>query len=95
MIARPKTVFSLEAFNEGFGNFLRHFDFTSQLKKIRCPTLVLGGQQDWICGPQQSKIIAKLIPKAKLKIFKNSSHFISVDVHDQYIKIIKNFLKKK
>ncbi|MES2217790.1 MAG: alpha/beta fold hydrolase [Pseudomonadota bacterium] len=93
--SKSKSIYSHEALNEGFGGFLRNFDFIPKLKKISCPTLVLAGEKDWICRPSQAKTIAKHIPNSQLKIFKNSSHAISVDVHDQYIKIIKNFLKKK
>jgi proline iminopeptidase len=87
-----KSVFSHQAMNEGFKSTLRHFDFISKLKKITCPTLVLAGQDDWICPPQQSKIIAEHIPNAKLKIFKNCGHALAVDAHGIYIKTIKQFL---
>lgn len=89
------TVWSHEALNEGFGNFLRKYDFVPHLKKITCPTLVLAGKHDWICPPNQSKIIAEHIPNATLKIFNNSSHAVSVDAHKGYIKEIKQFLLKK
>lgn len=89
-----KTVWSHQALNQGFGGFMRKYDFIPKLNKIICPTLVLAGQNDWICSPTQSKVIAKNIPNAKLKVFKNASHAIAVDAHDEYIKIIKKFLKK-
>ncbi len=88
-----KTIWSYEALNKGFGDFLRRYDFIAKLKKISCPTLVLAGQEDWICSPAQSKIIAKHIPQAKLKIFKKAGHALSVDAHEQYIKTIKKFFK--
>jgi proline iminopeptidase len=91
--SKSKTVWSHEALNEGFGGFLQHFNFISQLKKISCPTLVLAGQHDWICNPEQSKIIAKNIKHAELKIFRNSGHAVAVDAHKEYIKSIKKFLK--
>ncbi len=94
LFAKSKTHWSHEALNEGFGGFLRKFDFVPQLKKIKCPTLVLAGQEDWICRPSQAKIIAEHIPNAQLKIFKDCGHAIAVDAHDKYIKTIKGFLKK-
>ncbi len=90
---KSKTIWSFEALNQGFGGFLRKFNFISKLKKIKCSTLVLAGQQDWICNSNQAKIIAENIPLAKLKIFKNCSHAIAVDAHKKYIKSIKGFLK--
>jgi proline iminopeptidase len=93
--SKSNTIWSHEALNEAFGGFLRHFDFIPKLKKITAPTLILAGQKDWICSAQQSKIMAHHIPNAKLKIFKNAGHAIAVDAHDTYIKMIKQFLKRK
>jgi proline iminopeptidase len=91
--SKSLTVWSSEALNEGFGGQLKKFDFIPKLKKITSPTLILAGDRDWICDPSQSKIMAKEIPHAKLKIFKNCGHAIAVDAHKEYIKAIKNFLK--
>lgn len=93
--SKSKTIWSHEALNEGFGNFLQHFNFIPKLKKITCPTLILAGQNDWICSPNQAKIIAKHIPRSQLYIFKKCGHAVAVDAHDRYIKVVKNFLKKK
>lgn len=93
--SNPQTTWSHEALNEGFGNSLRHFDYTKKLKKITCPTLVLAGGKDWICSPAQSRIIAEHIPNSIIKIFKDSSHAVAVDAHKQYIHVIKRFLTKK
>ena len=95
VFGRSQTVWSYEALNEGFGGFLRDYNFIPHLKKITCPTLVLAGKHDWICPPSQSKTIAKHIPNAKLKIFNNSSHAVAVDAHKEYIKSIQQFLKSK
>lgn len=90
--SKSQTIWSHQALNEGFGGFLREFDFISDLKKISCPTLILAGDKDWICSPAQAKTIAEHIPKAKLKIFKNCGHAIAVDAHEGYIKVIKQFI---
>lgn len=90
-----ENVFSYEALNNGFGDFLHKFNFIPHLKKIIAPTLILAGNNDWICTPKQSEIIASHIPNAKLKIFKNCSHIIATDVPNLYIKTVSNFLKKK
>lgn len=92
--AKAKVPFCIEALNIGFSTFLRKFNFIPKLKKITCPTLILAGQDDWICSPRQAKIMASHIPKSQLKIFKNCSHAIAIDAHDQYIRTIKKFLKR-
>jgi proline iminopeptidase len=93
--SRLKTEWSYEALNQGFGGFLRRFDFIPKLHKITCPTLVLGAEEDWICRPEQSKIIAKHIPNATLKIFKNCGHAIAIDAGEKYLNTIRRFLAKK
>lgn len=92
---KSQTIWSHEALNQGFGDFLRKFDFIPDLKKIKAPTLVLAGDRDWICDPQESRTIAKLIPNAKLKIFKNCGHAIANDAQKNYLTTIKRFLKNK
>jgi proline iminopeptidase len=94
LASKTKTIWSYDALNEGFKGFLRSFDFIPKLKKIICPTLILAGQEDWICSAAQSKIIAQHIPQATLKIFKHCGHSLAVDAHEKYIKSIKSFMKK-
>jgi proline iminopeptidase len=93
--SKSKTIWSHEALNKGFGGFLRTFDIIPQLKKIHCPTLILAGEDDWICRPSQSRTIAKHIPHAKLKVFKHCGHSIATDKHKDYISIIIQFLNNK
>ncbi len=91
--SKSQTIWSHDALNEGFGGFLRTLDYTPKLKKIKCPTLVLAGDKDWICSANQARILAKEIPRAQLRIFKNCGHAVGVDAHRQYIAAIKKFLQ--
>ncbi|HVV67448.1 MAG TPA: alpha/beta fold hydrolase [Gammaproteobacteria bacterium] len=90
---KPSTLWSPAPLNQGFAGFLRHFDFIPKLRKISCPTLILGGEDDWIISPNQVKTLAKHIPHATLKIFKNCSHAVATDAHEAYIKIVTRFLR--
>jgi len=90
-----KNVLSYKVLNAGFSDFLHHFNFIPRLKKIICPTLILAGQEDWVCSPGQSRIIAKHVAHSKLKIFKKCGHAMASDANDQYIQEIKIFLKQK
>lgn len=93
--SKSKTIWSPEALNQGFRTSLRTFDFIPKLKNIKCPTLILAGERDWICHPYQAKIIAKNIPHSQLKIFKKCGHAVAVDAHKAYIASIKKFLTAK
>jgi len=95
LAGKKGAIWSHEALNYGFKHFLRHFDFIPHLKKIKCPTLVLAGDRDWICAAHtQAKTIAKHIPHAQLKIFKNCGHSVAIDAQNRYINAIKHFIKK-
>lgn len=90
-----KNILSYDVLNAGFSSFLHHFNFIPKLKKITCPTLILAGQNDWVCSPKQSRIMAEYIPNSKLKIFKKCGHALTTDANDKYIKEVKLFLTKK
>ena len=79
--------------NLGFGGFLKTFDFIEELATIRCPTLVLAGAHDWICPPSQSELIAEKIPQAELKIFANSSHLVAEDEPEEFLRVVRGFLR--
>jgi proline iminopeptidase len=49
------------------------------LAKIECPTLVLVGALDLICGPAQGRLIADAVPGAELVIVPDSGHFIAAE----------------
>lgn len=83
---------TLEPLNQGFGGFLRTFDYTDRLAEIRCPTLILAGEHDWICPPSQAREMAERIPRSHLKIFANSSHSIASDENEAYLAAIRGFL---
>lgn len=78
--------------NRGFGDFLRKFDYTRDLPRVPCPTLVIGAAHDWICAPKYSQQIAELIPRAHLKIFENSGHLVPADENAAYLQAVRGFL---
>ena len=54
-------------------------DQQSFLSKIKCPTLLLCGEQDQICLPKRHKFMAELIEGAKLTIIKNAGHLPTLE----------------
>lgn len=82
----------IELLNIGFGGFLRTFDFTEDLHRITCETLVLAGAHDWICPPEHSRIIAGRIPRAHLKMFPNAAHNIPQDQPEEFLAAVRGFL---
>ena len=90
--SRARGIRSVEAINEGFGGFLRTYDVSGDLHKVTAPTLVIGGRHDWICPPELSEEIARLIPHADLRIFENSSQSVAADEPDALMDLIKGFV---
>lgn len=63
-----------------------------QLRQIKCPTLVIGGDHDIILT-EHTVYIAKSIPNAFLWILPNSSHSTLVDYKDQFNKTVDDFFR--
>ena len=78
--------------NLGFSTFMRDFDFTEELEKVRCPTLVMAGEQDWICAAEESREIARRIPSAELHVFPDAAHSIADDQTEGFLKTVRRFL---
>ena len=79
----------------GPGGFLRSFDLRPELKRITAPTLILAGRHDWICPPEFSDEIARLIPGSDLRVFEDSSHSIRADEPEAMRDAIAGFLVHK
>lgn len=52
------------------------FDSRDRLARIKAPTLVLCGKKDILMPPENSSILAKAIPNAKLVCFEKSAHML-------------------
>ncbi|HLJ05060.1 MAG TPA: alpha/beta hydrolase [Acetobacteraceae bacterium] len=91
---RARAIYSPEPLNRAFGpnGFLRGFDLRPELPRITAPTLVLAGRHDWICPPEFSEEIARLIPGADLRVFEHSSHSIRSDEPQAMLDAILGFV---
>jgi len=83
-----------KASNAAYASHFWHFDFSSELSKITCSTLLLSGKADWMCPASFSLHMAQAIPNAKhLNI--NCGHLIPIDANDTYISAIQAFLTQQ
>lgn len=85
---------SPEPLNRAFGpgGFLRRFDLRPELPRIAAPTLIVAGRHDWICPPEFSEEIHRLIPGSDLRVFEDSSHSIRVDEPEKLVDAILGFV---
>ncbi len=94
-LGHERTLHEPEPLNRAFGGFLRDFDLRPELSRITAPTLVIAGRHDWICPPEFSEEIARLIPRAELRVFENSSHSVRADEPQSLLDAIAGFVVYK
>lgn len=92
--SRARGIASPEALNRAFapGGFLQNYDLRPELAAITAPTLILAGRHDWICAPEFSEELHRLIPGSDLRIFENSSHSIRVDEPEAFLDVVSGFV---
>jgi proline iminopeptidase len=69
-----------------FGN-VHHFDevdILPSLARVRCPSLVLAGEDDFICGPAWNRPIAEAIPAARYVQFADTGHLPQYEQPDAF-----------
>lgn len=66
------------------GGLYQSIDLAPLLPGIRCPTLVIAGELDLICGPAQASGIAAAIPGARLVTIPGCGHFPALEAPAVY-----------
>ncbi|GKT04191.1 proline iminopeptidase [Furfurilactobacillus entadae] len=69
------------------------FELTDDLKNIHVPVLVTNGTDD-LCTPLIAKSVYDHIPGAKWHLFGNSRHLALLDQHDEFIRVLDQWLKE-
>lgn len=69
----------------------RNYDVRPELGKIECPTLVVCGELDWICPPDQSQEIADAIPESTLMVVPGANHAVHRQAADVVLPAIRDF----
>jgi len=91
---RGRAIYSPEPLNRAFGpdGVLRSFDLRAEIAGITVPTLILAGRHDWICPPEFSEEIHRLMAGSRLQIFEDSSHSIRMDEPNALNAAIRDFV---
>ena len=87
-IAFPTPLHSADLQFQAFAEF----DGSKALAEITCPTLVLTGDLDELIPPQNSAMMANLIPDAKLVIIPGGGHRVLWEVPNACIDVIADFI---
>lgn len=67
-------------------------DLRPVLGKIACPTLVVAGDLDFICGPAQAVPISEGIPGAHLEVIPDCGHMPALEAPQAYREAVTRFL---
>jgi len=91
---RSRASYTPAAINNAFkpDGFLARMDLRPELGRITAPTLILAGRHDWICPPDYSEELHRLIAGSKLHVFENSSHSIRADEPEALNAMIADFV---
>jgi pimeloyl-ACP methyl ester carboxylesterase len=69
-------------------------DLTAELPRISVPTLVIGGTNDVITPPAESRRIARLVPGARLEMLEGSGHMAMLEQADAVDRLIAEFARE-
>ncbi|MFC4016480.1 alpha/beta fold hydrolase [Micromonospora sp. GCM10011542] len=70
-------------------------DDRSALGSLRVPTLVVVGQQDFICGPRWGQELHDLIPGSKLVVLPESGHFGHLEESETFTRVVVDFVTSR
>lgn len=70
-----------------------NLDITEDVKKIKCPTLIVWGTLDEAVPVEDAYILEKLIPNSGVVIYEGCSHYAYLERLSQVVKVIKVFIK--
>jgi len=68
------------------------FDLRGELRKIKAPTLVVVGDDDFICGPACADAIVRELPHARLVTIADSGHFVYIEQPEAFRAALTGFL---
>src|SRR5262249_45107408 len=68
-------------------------DITDRLNEIKAPALVIVGEDDFAPFPEQSKIIASHLSKARLVIIPRAGHMTATEKPAAVVEEIRGFLR--
>ena len=69
-----------------------NLDITEEVKKIKCPTLIIWGTMDQEVPIERAYELEKLIDDAGVVIYEGCSHYAYLERLEQTISVLKSFI---
>jgi len=70
------------------------YNFTPELHRISCPTLILQGEADVLTPPGGSVIMHRNIPGSELVLLKDCGHSIPIEQPQEFLRLLLGFLER-
>ncbi|OPG11062.1 alpha/beta hydrolase [Streptomyces sp. GKU 895] len=70
------------------------FDVRGELSRLAVPTLVLVGDDDFICGPRWAHMLHRLLPDARLVILEKTGHLGHIERPEMFTAAVRDFLSE-
>lgn len=70
------------------------YDATAWLNSVRCPTLVIAGQEDKVIPLEQQELMHQLLPRSELEVIRHGSHCPQMDLPELINGKIQSFLTR-
>jgi len=92
--ANARTVWNFDVMFHFGGTEDHRFDFLPELAKVRCPTLVLGGEDDPICPIDDQADIAAALPRhlTRFERFAGCGHGVYRDDPERALAVLRAFV---
>lgn len=88
-----RILYNAEAWN-ATASLFDGYDVTDQLGRIRAPTLILVGREDFICPVLQSERLRKGIPDSELVVFEESGHLPYAEEPEAFTRAVRAWLSR-
>ena len=75
----------------GCSRAIMKLDLTDRLGQVRCPTLVIVGDQDPGTPPAMAEVIARAIPGARLEVIARAAHLANIEQPEAFNSLIRRF----
>jgi pimeloyl-ACP methyl ester carboxylesterase len=94
---RPRDLFAhaitrMEIAEHFFAHEFMSFDFSADLRRIDCPTLVLGGTDDPITTREDAEDLAAAIPSSRLALIADAGHGVFRDQPEEALRLLCDFV---
>jgi len=73
---------------------LEGYNVVPRLSEIHVPTLILAGEDDFICPPSKSRQLHEGIPSSELVIFENSGHMPYIEEPEAFFDTVRDWIRR-